>query len=83
MAITKEAQTARILRMLKNQNRVTNRELNKICFRYSARIKELRDEGHLIVSSHIKDGLWEYSYKGERPEYESSDVFTELLRDAE
>ena len=35
-----------------------------ICLRYSARIAELRKEGHIIVAHHIKDGLFEYIYKG-------------------
>ena len=35
-----------------------------ICLRYSARINDLRNEGHIIVANRIKDGLWEYIYKG-------------------
>jgi hypothetical protein len=58
------SQTARILNLLKNQGKATNRELNVICFRYGARILDLRNEGHIIVSNHIKDGLWEFIYKG-------------------
>lgn len=59
------SQTARILRLLKAQKRATNRELNRICFRYGARIFELRREGHIIVSTQIKQGLWEFVYMGE------------------
>ncbi len=59
-------QTARILRLLKSKRSVTNRELNRICFRYGARIHELRQEGHKIVSVHVKDGLWRFVYKGKR-----------------
>lgn len=63
----KNTQTARILRMLKDKGTVTNRELNRsVGFRYGARIFELRREGHLIVSSHVKDGLWQFTYKGEQ-----------------
>ena len=60
----KESQTTRILRLLRSKPSVTNRELNRICFRYSARLKDLRDEGHIIVSNHVKDGLWEFTWKG-------------------
>lgn len=59
------SQTAKILKLFKVNGSATNHELNKICFRYSARLMELRKEGHIIVSSHIKDGLWNYVYKGE------------------
>ena len=57
---------ARILRLLKNKGGATNAELNKICYRYSARIYDLRKEGHIIVPVHIKDGLWEFIYKGHK-----------------
>lgn len=62
----KESQTAKILRLLKERGKLTNHELNKLCYRYGARIYELRKEGHLIISNHIKDGLWEFVYKGEK-----------------
>lgn len=42
----KESQTARILRLFKKHGELTNRDLNKVCFRYGARIFELRREGH-------------------------------------
>lgn len=62
----KVSQTARILRLLKANGRATNKELNKICFRYGARIFELRREGHVIVTNRIKDGLFEFVYMGEQ-----------------
>lgn len=65
METTKESQTARILRLLKEKGELTNRELNRICYRYAARIHELRNEGHNIVSVHEKDSLWRYILKGE------------------
>lgn len=55
-----ESQTARILRLLKKHGDLTNRDLNRIAYRYSARILELRNEGHKIVSVHEKDSLWRY-----------------------
>lgn len=57
---TKQTQTARILRLLKSNRFVTNADLNKICFRYSARIHELRDEGWEIEKSYEKPGLYRY-----------------------
>jgi hypothetical protein len=63
--MAKESQTARILKMLKQQGELTNLELNKICFRYGARIYELRREGHKIVSVREKHGVWRFVYQGE------------------
>jgi len=61
----KLTQTARILNLLKANGEATNAQLNKICFRYSARLKDLRDEGHDILSIKEKDGLWRFVYKGQ------------------
>lgn len=60
----KLSQTARILNLLKANGEATNAQLNKIAFRYSARLKDLRDEGHDILSIKEKDGLWRFVYKG-------------------
>ena len=38
----------------------TNRELNEIVFRYSARIFELRGHGYDITTTQVKAGLWRY-----------------------
>jgi hypothetical protein len=46
-------QKERILARLQ-RGPATNRDLNQIAFRYSARIAELRDEGHSIVWSPVK-----------------------------
>lgn len=64
----KESQTARILTLLKSKGRVTNVELNRIAFRYAARICDLRKEGHTIVTNRIKDGLFTFTYRGCREE---------------
>ena len=42
----------------------TNDQLNDICFRYGARIKELRDEGHRIEREHVMGGCYRYVYQG-------------------
>jgi hypothetical protein len=60
----KLSQTARILRLLKQEKRATNRQLNSICFRYGARIHELRNEGHIIVTNRLHDNLYEFVYQG-------------------
>lgn len=52
-------QGTRILRRLK-QGRVSNIELNRMCFRYSARIYELREAGYSIQRQYVRHGVWEY-----------------------
>lgn len=59
-------QTGRILALLKRKGSVTNVELNRICFRYAARIHELRKEQHDILSIQEKPGVWRYFYRGQR-----------------
>jgi hypothetical protein len=62
----KLTQTAKILKLLKENGSATNLELNKLCFRYGARIFDLRKEGHDILSVHEKDSKWRFIYKGEK-----------------
>lgn len=62
----KMSQTARILNLLKANGEATNGQLNKICFRYSARIADLRQEGWVIVSVKEKNGLWRFILTGHR-----------------
>lgn len=63
--------THKILQLFKEKGWATNAQLLKIGgYRYSARIFELRREGHIIVPVHIKDGLWDYIYKGQKPDFE-------------
>lgn len=77
--MTKESQATRILKLLKSKRVVTNAQLNKICFRYSARIHELRNDGYIIVTHRLKDGLTSFIYKGhvddrDGMEYEYTDI---------
>lgn len=65
-----QSQTARILRMFKERGELTNRELNLVCYRYGARIHELRREGHKIISLHEKDSLWRFIYVSEPCEHD-------------
>lgn len=66
-----QSQTARLLALFKKHGRLTNRFMaDHVCLRYSARIAELRSEGHIIVANRIKEGLFEYTYKGQTEEAE-------------
>jgi len=40
---------------------VTNEQLNSVCYRYGARIHELRNQGHNITSEQITKGLWQFT----------------------
>lgn len=68
------SKTAKILRLLLDKGTVTNVELNKICYRYSARVHELRKEGHMISTLFLGDGLYSYTYKGIKREKEYDEV---------
>lgn len=55
-------QTEKIINLLEKRGKrgASNYELNKIAFRYSARLHELRKEGYKIKAQHIKDSLWKF-----------------------
>ena len=67
MTATTTSQRAKILDLLKARGTVSNVELNKIAFRYSARLYELRQEGHRITTRPIRDGIVHYTYLGRAP----------------
>lgn len=48
-----------ILAMLRERPR-TNVELNAVCFRYGARLFELRKAGHRIKSTRLHEGVWRF-----------------------
>ena len=56
----------RILQMLQTapDNTLTNAQLNSICYRYGARIHDLRSAGHNITSKCISKGLWQFTLEG-------------------
>jgi hypothetical protein len=57
--------TTRALELLQRKRRVTNAELLAIAgFRFGARLKELRDGGHDIVTEERAGGLVFYEYRG-------------------
>lgn len=60
-------QAQKILEILQLKGTVTNAELNdRVCFRYGARIHELRRLGYVIRTTRIKQGLWTFTYEGRR-----------------
>jgi len=57
----------KVLAYLKDHHTVTNVDLNAICFRYGARILELRAEGYDIQTGEKRGGVVFYHYNGMRP----------------
>lgn len=62
----KLTQKQRILNTLKDHytTGVTNITLNSICFRYAARINDLRNDGYIIESKKSKGSVWIFYYIG-------------------
>ena len=57
-------QKERILELMSDHEWHDARELNRICFRYGARLWELiNDEGYPIEKSHKKGTLWQWRLK--------------------
>lgn len=56
----KLTQSQKIIRLLKGNKFVTNIDLNKIAYRYSARIFELRRDGWKIEREYERPGIWRY-----------------------
>lgn len=55
-----------ILNLFQDKHEVTNLDLAKITFRYSARLGELRKDGHKILAQYERPGVWRYSYLGHK-----------------
>jgi len=61
----------RVLALLQTFGRVDNVQLNEVCFRYGARIYELRKEGHVIERCSSKaGGVVLYLYRGHSANYD-------------
>lgn len=57
----KPTQRDRILAVLKKRKRgVLNTELNALCYRYGARIWELRTAGFPILTERVEQGVYRY-----------------------
>jgi hypothetical protein len=62
----KLSQTGRILKHLKEHGKISNAEMwNMHIQRGSERIRELKREGHVIRTIHVKGPVWVYMYDGE------------------
>lgn len=66
MTVSKDTKTHRILKHLKKHRKATGRDLSRFCHRFGARLHDLREEGYIIETERLKDGLFSYTYKGHR-----------------
>lgn len=57
----RRSQLAKIRNLLTERGVVTNHELNEVCYRYAARIHELRKAGWVIESKRIGAGIWRFT----------------------
>ena len=65
------SQTGQILKYLKENGSMTNVDMwNRRIHRGSERIRELKKEGHVIVTSHVGGSLWQYVYMGHEDDKE-------------
>jgi hypothetical protein len=62
----------RVLKFLQDRGTCTNVELNAVCFRYGARILELRAAGHDIRTGAKSGGVVRYDYLGMRSPVQAS-----------
>ena len=60
----RKSQSARILDVLASGKDVTNIDLQRIAFNYTMRVSELRKEGHVIIASYERPGVFSYTYLG-------------------
>lgn len=61
----KQSQKEKIYNLLSQAGNVgvSNYDLNNICFRYGARIQELRQEGYNIESKKVVGSMWKFILK--------------------
>lgn len=64
----RKSQSVRILELLASGQEVTNIDLQKIAFNYTMRISELRKDGHVIIASYERPGVYHYAYLGQKDE---------------
>jgi hypothetical protein len=62
----RKSQTARLLAQFKKQGELNTADLQRIGTGCSSRIHELRKEGHIIVPTYEKPGMWRYVYLGQK-----------------
>lgn len=67
----RKSQCQQILELLKSGDATTD-QLQGIAFNYTMRISDLRKEGHKILATYLKPGVWLYTYKGHKDDDEKA-----------
>lgn len=62
----RKSQYNRILDLFKKNGSVTNLELARVSFRYSARIGEIRKDYKIPPPTYLEPGVYLYTFKGPR-----------------
>lgn len=62
----RKGQRLTMLEQFKRHGELTTKDLMRIGTGCSSRLRELRDDGHVIVAVYLKPGMWRYIYKGKR-----------------
>jgi hypothetical protein len=61
----RKSQRLQMLNAFKDRRELTTADLQRIGTGCSSRLRELRKDGHMIVSIYEKPGSWRYVYKGQ------------------
>jgi len=64
------SQTAVMLQQFKLKGVLTTSDLMRIGTGCSSRLKELRNDGYIIVASYEKPGLYSYTYRGHKDDFD-------------
>lgn len=62
----RKSHEARILDMFTNGETVSTTTLRRFSANHTARLSELRKEGHVIRRNYIGNGIYEYQYFGQK-----------------
>lgn len=62
----RKSQYDRMLELFEREGSLTNLDLARICFRYSARVGELRKKYKIPPAEYVKPGVYLYVYKGQK-----------------
>lgn len=61
----RKSQSQRILELLKNNQHIYTYDLQKIAYKYSSRLDDLKKDGHRWLAEYEKPGVFRYTYKGQ------------------
>lgn len=66
-----KSQYDKILDLFEQRGSLTNLDLAKVCYRYSARLGELRKSYKIAPAEYLKPGVFLYVFKGAKAKHQS------------